>query len=439
MSEIIEIKKLIEDQGRAWEDHKKTCDAIIAAKAEGKAVADLEAKLVTIGQELDKFADLKTQLEELMVTVQRERATEGTKDAAIEAEVKGFNAMLRAEFQSKGKTMPGEMDQKVYAQYKSAFFKLVTGVPYDNLDGDERKALSAGSDPDGGYLLPHATAGRMVAKLYEQSTMRQLANVQTISTAKLEGIVDNDEAGAGWVSEMGTRSDTSTPQIGKYEIEAHEMYAMPKVTQKLLDDASTDVEGWLAGKTADKLARVEGAAFTTGNGIGKPRGLFAYTTAATADDTRAWGVFEHIKTGTNGDFNSTTKADPLFDLIGAFKDQYLQNASWLMRREVRTKLRKLKGATSDLYLWEPSMQVGQPDKLNGYGVRVDQYVPALATDSLSLALGDFKEGYTIVDRVGIRTLRDPYTAKPYIVFYSTKRTGGGATNFEAVKFLKFAA
>ena len=313
----------------------------------------------------------------------------------------------------------------------------MTGTPLDNLSSDERKAMSAGSDPDGGYLLPPSTVGRMVSKLYEQSTMRQLATVQTISTDKLEGIVDNNEADAGWVSELGTRSDTNTPQVGKYEIQAHEMYAMPKASQKILDDAAVNVESWLAGKVADKFARVEGAGFTTGTGVGQPRGLFAYTTAATGDDSRAWGQFEHVVTGANGAFH-TTKADPLQDLLGAFKDQYLQRATWLMRREVRTAIRKMKEATSDRYLWEPSLQMGQPDRLLGYPARVDQYVPAIATGSLSLAFGDIAEAYTIVDRMGIRTLRDPFTAKPYVVFYSTKRTGGGAVNFEAVKFLKFS-
>jgi HK97 family phage major capsid protein len=165
--------------------------------------------------------------------------------------------------------------------------------------------------------------------------------------------------------------------------------------------------------------------------------LASYSTAATADDTRAWGTFEHIVSGANGDF-TTTKADPIQDLLGAFKDQYLQNASFVMRREVRTKIRKLKESTSDKYLWEPGLQVGQPDRLLGYPTRIDQYMPALATGSLSLAFGDFKEAYTIVDRMGVRTLRDPFTAKPYIRFYSTKRTGGGAINFEAVKFIKFS-
>jgi HK97 family phage major capsid protein len=439
MSDIIEVKKLIEQQGQAWEDFKKTNDEILKAKADGKAFGDLETKLAKISTDMDKLTELKNQIEEVMTKLQREEATGGTKATeALAVEVKQFNAMIRADFQSKGKAIPADLDAKQYSEYKGVFFKLVAGVPIDSLSGDERKALSAGSDPDGGYMLPHSTVGRMVTKIFEQSTMRQLATVQSISTDKLEGIVDNDESDAGWVSEMGARNDTDTAQIGKYEIQAHEMYAQPKTTQKLLDDAATDVEGWLAGKTADKFGRVEGAGFTTGNGVGKPRGLFAYDTAATSDETRAWGTFEHIKTGANGTFH-TTKADPLQELIGAFKDQYLQNAQWLMRREMRTAIRKMKEASSDRYLWEPSLQAGQPDRLLGYVARIDQYVPAMATDSLSLAFGDFKEAYTIVDRMGIRTLRDPYTSKPYVKFYSTKRTGGGAVNFEAVKFLKLAA
>jgi HK97 family phage major capsid protein len=268
--------------------------------------------------------------------------------------------------------------------------------------------------------------------------MRQIADVQTITTEKIEGVVDDDEASAGWVSELGTRSDTSTPTLNRYEIAAHEMYAMPKVSQKLIDDAAVNVEAWLAAKVADKFARVEGTAFWTCTVVGQPRGLASYTTVATADGSRAWGQFEFVKSGANGAFHST-QFDPLHDIQGAMKDHFLTNAQWVMRREVRTAARKLKESTTNRYLWEPGMQVGAPERLNGYPVRVDQYMPALATDSLSLAFGDFRQAYTIVDRIGIRTLRDPYTAKPYVVFYSTKRTGGGAMNFEAVKFLKFAA
>lgn len=303
MSDILEIKKLIEAQGQAWEEHKKTNDELIKAKAEGKAVADLESKLAKVSDEMDKLAELKADFDKFILESQRPGASKG--DENTEAECKQWNAMLRADFQSKGRSIPAEVSVDAYAQYKSAFYSLVRHGDIERLSADERKALSAGSDPDGGYLLPTPTVGRMVKKVYEQSTMRQLANVLTISTDALEGIVDNDEADAGWVSEMGTRNDTDTPQVGKYRIEAHEMYAQPKVTQKLIDDAATDVEAWLADKVADKFARVEGNAFWNGNGVGQPRGLATYPTAATGDGSRAWGTFEHVLTGANGDFHST--------------------------------------------------------------------------------------------------------------------------------------
>ena len=437
MEGIIELKRLIEDQGKAWEEFKRTNDELVAAKAEGKAVSDLETKLAKISEDMDKLAELKADFDKFVLASQRPGAG-GSKQDELEAECKSWNDMLRADFQSKGRTAPVEISVDQYAQYKSAFFSLVRHGNIEQLSADERKAMSAGSDPDGGYLLPPSTVGRIVQKLHEQSILRQLATVQSISTDALEGIVDNDEADAGWVSEMGARDDTGTPQLGKYRIEAHEMYAQPKVTQKLIDDAAINVEAWLADKTTSKFSRVEGKGFWTGNGVGKPRGLAAYPTAATSDDERAWGIFEHVVTGANGAFH-TTKADPLQDLLGAFKDQYLQNATFVMRREVRTLIRKMKATDDDRYLWEPSLQAGQPDRLLGYAARIDQYMPKLESGSLSLAFGDFRETYTIVDRIGIRTLRDPYTAKPFIRFYSTKRTGGGAVNFESLKFLKFAA
>jgi len=436
--ELKDIAQTLEDQGRAFETFKKANDALIAAKAEGKAVGDLTAEVEKLSAELDKLSEMKSAIEEIQKKTNRPDA--GTDDAAkaLANEVKSFNIALRADFQSKGRAAPGELDAKTYSEYKSGFLKMAAGVRLEHMTGDEQKAMQAGSDPDGGYLLPHSTVGRMVSKLYDQSLMRQIASVQTIGTDKIEGLVDNNEADAGWVSELGTRSDTNTPQVGKWEIQAHEMYAMPKASQKLLDDAATDVEGWLAGKVADKFARVEGTAFWQGTGAGQPRGLATYTTVATADATRNWGEFEMVKTGANGAFH-TTQFDPVINMIGAFKDQYLNNAQFVMRRSVRTAARLLKESTTNRYLWEPGMQVGQPERLMGYPCRVDEYMPTLATDSLSLAFGDFKQAYQIVDRMGIRTLRDPFTAKPYVVFYSTKRTGGGAVNFEAVKFIKFAA
>lgn len=438
MSDILEIKQMLEERKKAYDELQKTVSELKAAQVDGKAVGDLTAKVETLSKACDTFDELKDAVDELQKKANRPQSESEVKSAAdLAEETKNFNIALRADYQLKGKQHPGDLSVEAYAQYKSAFFKVAVGASMESLTADERKAMSAGSDPDGGYLLPHATAGRTLGKIYERSTMRQLAEVQTISSNDIEGILDNDEASAGWVSELGSRTETNTPTVGKWRIEAHEMYAMPKASQRILDDAATNVEAWLAGKIADKFARVEGAAFWTGTGVGQPKGLASYDTAATGDGSRAWGTFEHVVTGANGTFH-TTKADPLQDLIGAFKDQYLQNASFCMRREVRTDIRKMKEATSDRYLWEPSLQAGQPDRLLGYPVRIDQYMPAKATGSLSLAFGDFKQAYLIVDRMGIRTLRDPYTAKPWVLFYSTKRTGGGAQNTEALKFLKFS-
>ena len=437
--DIIEIKKVIDAQGEAFEQFRKANDDLLKAKAEGKAVGDLEAKVAAINTKLDELAETKKALDDLLLKMARPGGMgSDPKDAEAKAtELKSFNLTLRSEYQSKGRAFQGDLSAEAYAEYKSGFFKLMAGQTMDNLSSDERKAMSAGSDPDGGFLLPASTTGRTVAIIREQSIMRQICDVQTIAGDKIEGITDNDEASAGWVAELGTRSDSSTPQVGKYEHQVHELYAMPKISQKLIDDAATDVEGWLAAKVADKFGRVEGTAFWQGTGVGQPRGLASYTTAATADGSRSWGQFEHVVTGANGAWH-TTQFDPLHTLMGAFKDHFLNNAQFVMRRAVRTAARALKESTTNRYLWEPGMQVGAPERLMGYPCRVDEYMPTLATGSLSLAFGDFRQAYTILDRIGIRTLRDPYTAKPYVVFYSTKRTGGGAMNFEAVKFLKFS-
>lgn len=434
MSDLLEIKKIIEAQGSAWEEYRNTNDALLKAKAEGKAVADLEAKLDKISTDLDRMGELKGDLDRALVKLQRPALGDDKTATDLAAETKSFNMIRNAFTQG-----VGDVSSETYLAYKGAFFQLMRKGNMDFLTDIERKAMVAGTDSDGGYLLPPTTTGRIVQKVYELSPIRPIVTVQPISTEALEGIIDNDEAASGgWVSETGTRGDTNTPTLGKWRIEAHEMFAQPKATQKLLDDAAVDVEAWLANKVADKLARVEAAAFITGTGVGQPRGFTSYTTAATSDATRAWGQIEHVNTGANGAFH-TTGADPLFDLIGAFKNYYLQNAKWVTRREVITAVRKLKEATTNAYMWQPGLQLGQPDRLLGYPLVIAQDMPALATGSLSMAFGDFAEAYTIVDRIGLRTLRDPYTDKPYIKFYTTRRVGGGMVNYEAIKFVRFSA
>lgn len=433
---LADINKKIDEQGSAWEQYKKANDELIKAKAEGKAVGDLEAKVAKIAEDLDKIEDAKAAMEETLLKIQRGAPGGDAKGAAeLDLEVKQFNDIRRSFAPNGGQVK--DLDSDAYVAYKSAFFKAIR-VGDKMLSSDEVKALQAGVDSDGGYLLPAPTVGRVVAKVYELSPIRQIASTITISTEALEGLNDNDEASAGWVAETGARSETNTPQVGKWRIEAHEMYAAPKATQKLLDDSAVDVESWLAGKVSNKFARLEAAAYITGDGVAKPRGFTTYTLAETDDGSRAWGVMQKIKSGANADFAAATPADKLYDMVGAMKDAYLTRARWVTRREVLTKVRKFKDG-NNMYLWQPSLQAGQPDTLLGYPITKAQDMPALAAGSVSLAFGDFAEGYQIVDRIGIRTLRDPFTNKPYVIFYSTKRTGGGVVNFEAIKVMTFEA
>jgi len=302
----------------------------------------------------------------------------------------------------------------------------------------ELKAMSIGSDPEGGYAVTAVLSTTITETIRESSPIRQVARVETITGGDaLEEIVDRDDIAASWVGETQSRSDTTTPQIGKLRIPAHEIYAQPKTTQNLLDDASFDVAAWLTRKLADKFGRSENAAFVTGNGVGRPRGFASYPTAATGDATRAWGVMEHVATGTSGDFASSNPADKLIELAYKLKAPYRDEACWLMGRETARRIRQFKESTTNAYIWQPGLTEGAQDRLLGFPVYFAEDMPAIAADSLSIAFGNFRRGYLVVDRTPMRMLRDPYTDKPYVRFYTTRRVGGDVANFECIKFLKF--
>ncbi|WP_454268619.1 phage major capsid protein [Roseovarius sp. MBR-51] len=296
-------------------------------------------------------------------------------------------------------------------------------------------AMSVGSDPDGGYSVYPTLGGAMNKRVYEVSPMRQLARVVTASSSSFEEFNDLDEAEAGWVGETEIRPETGTPKLGVLSVPVHEMYAMPKITQKLLDDSELDLASWLVEKCAMRFARKEGAAFIGGDGILKPRGLLSYTTAATPDATRAWGTIEHINTGTSGGFGAAG-GDVLIDFAYSLKTVYRPNASWLMNRKTAATVRKMKDGDGN-FIWAQSLASGEPDRLLGFPVVLDEEMPDIGANSLSIAFGDFREGYIIVDRHGLRLLRDPFTSKPNVLFYAYKRVGGSVANFEAVKLLRF--
>ncbi len=442
MTDVTEIKGLIEAQGKTFEEFKKVNDEVQASvKKLGSADTLLEEKLEKLGESLDKLDAAKTALEKAQTAriddlEKRLNRPRGGDDDAEAKAVDAFNLDRKAAALASGRPQPASIDAAQFAAYREVHVKYLRSGK-EMLDADEFKAMSVGIDSDGGYLVTPDTSGRIVRKVFDLSPIRQIAAVQAIGTDALEGISDTGEAGVGWVSETGTRAVTSTPQIGKWRIPVEEMYAMPEATQKLLDDANVDVEAWLADKVAERLARLEGTAFVTGDGVGKPRGFTTYTTSATGDSTRTWGTLEHVNTGQASAFATSNGGDVLFDVVGAFKDPYLNGARWVTRREVVTAVRKLKESTTNAYMWQPGLQQGQPQMLLGFPVTIAQDMPALASGSLSMALGNFGIGYQVVDRQGIRVLRDPFTNKPYVRFYTTRRVGGDVVQFEAIKFVRF--
>lgn len=316
------------------------------------------------------------------------------------------------------------------SEYRTAFCNYLRKGMEGGLEQLQAKALSVSGDgTEGGYLVTPQISERIVQIVRETSPMRALASVETISSDTLELIEDTGEMAASWVAETGARAETNTPLFGKRVIETHEIFAQPQATQKLIDDASINIEEWVATKIAEKFARLEGTAFVTGDGSGKPTGVLSYTAGT------SWGQIQQLTSATTG----AIETDDLIKLFYALKDEYAKNATFLMNRSTVQAMRLLKDGTTDQYVWQPGLSLGTPDTLLGVPVALASDMPAVSANNLAIAVGDFKRGYLIVDRAGIRILRDPYTAKPFVRFYTTKRVGGEVVDFDAIKILKVKA
>lgn len=442
---LSDVKSAIESGNRLFEEFKSTVETQIAEiKAKGTADPLLQQKLDKLNAAMDQHSALNEKLIETRAIVDR-LATQGLqvegKGADEQKALKRFNGELKSAAMAAGRAFT-PVDENGFKAYNEAFDTLLRKGAND-LSDVEKRALSVGNDVNGGYLVSPDANGRIVARIYETSPMRLYAAQQTISTDALEGAVDLDEASVGWVSELGTRSESTTPAVPKpWRIPVHEAYSEPRISQKLVEDANVDVVAWLAKKTADKFARLYNAAFVTGDGVGKPRGFASYTTAATADASRSWGVFEHNATGSNGAFG----ADPahvtdLVELIHATKDHIAAKAAFYMNRTTLGYLRtKTDASSAGKFIYIPSFQAGMPDQVMGYPVRrLQDMATYTTTDALAIAFGDMEECYQIVDRLGLSVLVDPYTAKPYIKYYTRGRVGGDVLNFEAMKFIKFGS
>jgi HK97 family phage major capsid protein len=312
---------------------------------------------------------------------------------------------------------------KAYAEWESKYFGDYLRVNDER--SIEAKALSVGSNPDGGYLVPTARSAMIIQKIFETSPMRALAGIETIGTSELEIPLDLDEAAAGWVGETQSRTTTNTPTVGVQKIPVFELYAKPKATQKFLEDASIDVEAWLAGKVADKFGRIEATAFISGDGVGKPRGILSFTFTSTPGNLGRQTPLQMVSGA-----SAAITADAIVALPFQLKQPYLAGASWLMKRSTVQAAMLLKDTTNQ-YLWRPSLTAGAPSILGGYEVNMADDMPAVAASALAVAFGNWKRAYLIVDRLGITTLRDPFSAKPFVEFYTRKRVGGDVVDFDA--------
>lgn len=388
-ADVNDPKAMIAAVQAAFEEFKKANEEKLSAKADDTVVTDKLTKL----------------------------------DAAIDGYQKAIddlNAKIAATAAGAGKTV---RDPEYTDAFKAHFSK-----------GSVSAALNKGADDEGGYLAPIEWDRTIVDKLVEVSPMRQIAQVQTISGAGFKKLFNLRGTGSGWVGETAARPETTTPEFGPLTFTPGELYANPAATQQLLDDAEVDLEAWLASEVETEFAYQEGVAFVSGNGTNKPNGFLTYVTGAANAAAHPFGAIA-LKTAASA---TAVTTDELIDLVYMLPQVMQQNARFVLNRNSLTTIRKLKDGDGN-YIWQPSFQLGQPAQLLGYPVTEMAAMPNVAASAVPIAFGDFRRGYLVVDRTGVRVLRDPFTNKPYVMFYTTKRVGGGVQDPQAIKALKMAA
>lgn len=323
---------------------------------------------------------------------------------------------------------------EVEAPHQKAFDAYLRNGDDDALRGLELegKAMSTAVNADGGYLVDPQTSDTIKSKLDSTVSIRAISNVVAVEATGFDVLIDQNDTGAGWATETGAASETGTPTIERISIPLYELNALPKVSQRLLDDSAFDVEGWLAARIADKFVRAEAAAFVNGDGVDKSTGFLTHTTVA--DASWAWGSLGYVASGSASDIGS---GDALIDMVYALDTRYRPNATFVMNSKTAGALRKLKDGDGR-HLWADGLAAGEPARLLGYPVLIAEDMPDIAADAFPIAFGDFGAGYTIAERPDIRVLRDPFSAKPHVLFYASKRVGGDVSDFAAIKLLRCA-
>ena len=321
--------------------------------------------------------------------------------------------------------------------HKKAFGAYLRTGDDDGLRGLvlEGKAMSTAVNADGGYLIDPQTADTIRSMLVSTSSLRSVANVVQIEATSFDVLIDRSEVGSGWATEAAATTETATPTIERISIKLHELSAMPKASQRLLDDSAFDVEGWLAGKIATRFIRAEASAFVNGTGTDQPKGILLPTKVANASWT--WGNLGYVPTGAAADFAAVNASDCIVNLVYALTADYRANGTFVMNSKTAGAVRKMKDADGR-FMWGDSLQAGEPARLMGYPVLIAEDMPDVGTNTYPIAFGDFRAGYTIAERPDLRILRDPFSAKPNVLFYAAKRVGGDITDYAAIKLLKVA-
>ncbi len=394
-----DVKIVAEEIGAKFTEFKaandKRFEAIEAEKGKLSEVVD------TLNGKLSDLDDLKSNLEKELTALKRPGGTGGGK--AVD-------------------------------DHKAAFGQFVRKGSESGLRDLEQKALSTTVDVDGGFAVPEELDRNIIQLEHDMSPMRQVCGHITISTPDYKRLVSLGGAGSGWVGEEAARPDTGTPTLAQIAATMGEIYANPKATQTSLDDMFFDVEGWLAEEVAREFSEKEGAAFLLGDGSNKPKGILAYDLLTTDDKVRAFGKLQKILSGSAGSFNS----DNLLSMIYKLKKAYRNGSQWMFAGTTLHQVRTFKDSQGN-YLWVPGIQAGESSSLLGYSIAENEDMPVIAADANAIMFGNFKRAYTVVDRIGTRILRDPYTDKPNVGFYTTKRVGGMLVDSNAVKVLTLSA
>jgi len=421
----------------------------------------IEGKDAETGEVKEKVSKIEKELGDIHEKQQKALEEKAAKIKAVQAEVDILKEKFEAIYKQKNRIGVGlsleDEEKQLYKKYSDEInIYMRTGLKpsseildevasdfvsknmsiKDETEIKHQKSLVTGTNPDGGFLVfPEHRTDIQVNRVFESSpSMRALSRIITTTGSEVEIIVnDNEFDSGGWTGEVSTRPVTNTAQFGQLMIATHEQFAQPKVTQKMLDDASINVENLVTEEVEKIITRTENTAFVVGDGAAKPKGFLDFPAWAVAD-TYERGKIEQINSGVSG----AIKADNIIDMQNALKQEYQANAAWMLKRLTWSDILKLKDGTGQYLLNIEMLPEGAGMILIGKRVWFADDMPSVAADSLSVAYGDFGVGYTIVDRLGLRVLRDPFTDKPFIKFYTTKRVGGTVTNFESIKILKLA-